>query len=157
MEISPFCWLKCSQNYSLTQLLRNLYWSGNEDGIHFNHTAIHLRNISSNLKKELKLPDLSFSLAIVVTLELCGRIVVNLWVYFSVRNCDFFLCFAPFFPPGFIVLTSLFPLFNVTGEFYRFLERRWAKPFLTLTCWKQLKPKSPHRVPHSGCSFNALP
>ena len=27
----------------------------------------------------------------------------------------------------------------------------------TLDCWKQLYPKSPHRVPHSGCSFSALP
>ena len=27
----------------------------------------------------------------------------------------------------------------------------------TLDCWKQLSPKSPHRLPHSGCSFSALP
>lgn len=27
----------------------------------------------------------------------------------------------------------------------------------TLDCWKQFNPKSPHRLPHSGCSFSALP
>ena len=34
----------------------------------------------------------------------------------SVRTCELFLCFVPFVFLGFIVLTSLFSLFYVTGE-----------------------------------------
>ena len=45
------------------------------------------------------------------------------WVYLGVRTCELFLCFAPFVFLGFIVLTSLFSLFYVTGEFNRFLHR----------------------------------
>ena len=41
----------------------------------------------------------------------------------GVRTCELFLCFAPFVFLGSIVLTSLFPLFYVTREFYRFLHR----------------------------------
>ena len=42
------------------------------------------------------------------------------WAYLGVRTCELFLCFVPFFFLGFIVLTSLFSLFYVTGEFNRF-------------------------------------
>ena len=38
-------------------------------------------------------------------------------VYFGVRTCELFLCFAPFVFLRSIVLTSLFPLFYVTCEF----------------------------------------
>ena len=44
-------------------------------------------------------------------------------VYLGVRTCELFLCFVPFVFLGFIVLTSLFSLFYVTGEFNRFLHR----------------------------------
>ena len=45
------------------------------------------------------------------------------WVYLVVRTCELFLCFVPFVFQGFIVLTSLFSLLYVTGEFNRFLHR----------------------------------
>ena len=48
------------------------------------------------------------------------------WVYFVVRTCELFLCFAAFVFLGFIVLTSLFSLFDVTCECNRFLHRGWA-------------------------------
>ena len=44
-------------------------------------------------------------------------------VYLGVRTCELFLCFVTFVFLGFIVLTSLFSLFYVTGEFNRFLHR----------------------------------
>ena len=47
----------------------------------------------------------------------------SLWVYLGFRTCELFLCFVPFVFLGFIVLTSLFSLFYVTGEFNRFLHR----------------------------------
>ena len=47
-------------------------------------------------------------------------------VYLGVRTCELFHCFVPFVFLGFIVLTSLFYLFYVTGELNRFLHRGWA-------------------------------
>ena len=47
-------------------------------------------------------------------------------VYLGVRTCELFLCFVLFVFLGFIVLTSLFSLFHVIGEFNRFLHRGWA-------------------------------
>ena len=45
-------------------------------------------------------------------------------VYLGVRTCELFLCFVPFVFLGFILLTSLYSLFYVTGdEFNRFLYR----------------------------------
>ena len=44
-------------------------------------------------------------------------------VYLGVRTCELFHCFVPFVFLGFIVLTSLFYLFYVTGELNRFLHR----------------------------------
>ena len=44
-------------------------------------------------------------------------------VYLGVRTCELFLCFVPFVFLGFVVVTSLFSLFYVTGEFNRFLHR----------------------------------
>ena len=40
----------------------------------------------------------------------------------GVGTCEHFLCFVPFVFLAFIVLTSLFSLFYVTGEFNRFLH-----------------------------------
>ena len=51
------------------------------------------------------------------------RSSLHVWVYLGVRTCELFLCFVPFVFLGFIVLTSLFSLFYVTGEFNRFLHR----------------------------------
>ena len=42
---------------------------------------------------------------------------------FTLVTCELFLCFVPFVFLGFIVLTSLFSLFYVTGGFNRFLHR----------------------------------
>ena len=53
-------------------------------------------------------------------------ILQQLGVYLGVRTCELFLCLIPFVFLGFIVLTSLFSLFYVTGEFNRFLHRGWA-------------------------------
>ena len=47
----------------------------------------------------------------------------NYRVYLGVRTCELFLCFVPFVFLYFIVLTSLFSLCYVTGEFNRFLHR----------------------------------
>ena len=41
----------------------------------------------------------------------------------GVRTCELFLCFVATVRVRAIVLTSLFSLFYVTGEFYRFLHR----------------------------------
>ena len=41
----------------------------------------------------------------------------------GVRTCELFLCFAPFVFLGSIASTSLFPLFYVTREFFRFLQQ----------------------------------
>ena len=43
-------------------------------------------------------------------------------VYLSVGTCELFLCFAPFVFLVSMVLTSLFSLFYVNCEFYRFLH-----------------------------------
>ena len=50
---------------------------------------------------------------------------VRIRVYLGVRTCELFLCFVPFVFLDFIVLTSLFSLLYVTGEFNRFLHRAW--------------------------------
>ena len=47
----------------------------------------------------------------------------EIWVYLGVRTCELFLCFVRFVFLGIFVLTSLFSLFYVTGEFNRFLHR----------------------------------
>ena len=48
---------------------------------------------------------------------------MDIGVYLGVRTCELFICFVPFVFLGFIVLTCLFSLFYVTGEFNRFLHR----------------------------------
>ena len=45
------------------------------------------------------------------------------WVYLGERTCELFLCFGAIVRVRAIMLTSLFSLFYVTGEFYRFLHR----------------------------------
>ena len=50
-------------------------------------------------------------------LMLCFR------VYLGVRTCELFLCFVAIVRVRAIMLTSLFCLFYVTGEFHRFLHR----------------------------------
>ena len=55
-------------------------------------------------------------------------------VYLGVRTCKLFLCFVPFVFLGFIVLTSFFSLFYVTGEFNRFLRRGWAPNSFSFFC-----------------------
>ena len=44
------------------------------------------------------------------------------WVSLGVRTCELFLCFAAIVRVRAFVLTSLFSLFYVTGEFHRFLH-----------------------------------
>ena len=44
-------------------------------------------------------------------------------VYLGVRTCEFFLCFIAIVRVRAIMLTSLFFLFYVTGEFHKFLHR----------------------------------
>ena len=44
-------------------------------------------------------------------------------VSLGVRTCELFLCFVTIVRVRAIVLTSLFSLFYVTGEFHRFLHR----------------------------------
>ena len=51
-------------------------------------------------------------------------------VYLSVGTCELFLCFAPFVFLVSMVLTSLFSLFYVNCEFYRFLHSGWATFYL---------------------------
>ena len=43
-------------------------------------------------------------------------------VYLGVRTCELFLCFVVIVRVRDIMLTSLFSLFYVTGEFHRFLH-----------------------------------
>ena len=45
------------------------------------------------------------------------------WVYLGVKTCEVFLCFVAIVRVRFIMLASLFSLFYVTGERYRFLHR----------------------------------
>ena len=54
------------------------------------------------------------------------------WVYLVVRTCELFLCFVAIVRVRAIMLTSLFSLFYVTGEFHRFLHRGRALGFLNL-------------------------
>ena len=56
----------------------------------------------------------------------------NYWVYLGVRTCELFLCFVAIVRVRAIMLTSLFSLFYVTGEFHRFLHRGRAELFLSL-------------------------
>ena len=51
----------------------------------------------------------------------------NFGVYLGVRTCELFLCFVAIVRVRAIMLTSLFSLFYVTGEFHRFLHRDRAK------------------------------
>ena len=44
-------------------------------------------------------------------------------VYLGVRTCELFLCFVAIVRVRAIMLTSLFSLFYVTGEFHKFLHR----------------------------------
>ena len=50
-----------------------------------------------------------------------------IWVYLGVRTCELFLCFVAIVRVRAIMLTSLFSLFYVTGEFHRFLHRGRAR------------------------------
>ena len=60
-------------------------------------------------------------------------------VYLGVRTCEIFLCFVPFIFLGFIVLTSLFSLFYVTGVFsHRVLHRGWADRSGSVVRWSWL-------------------
>ena len=51
----------------------------------------------------------------------------NFGVYLGVRTCELFLCFVATVRVRAIMLTSLFSLFYVTGEFHRFLHRGRVK------------------------------
>ena len=55
----------------------------------------------------------------------------KLGVSFGVRTCELFLCFVVIVRVRVIILTSLFSLFYVTGEFHRFLHRgrAWFRLF----------------------------
>ena len=59
-------------------------------------------------------------------LKLCQK----LWVYLGVRTCELFFVLSLLLGLGSIMLTSLFSLFHVTGEFHRFLHRGRAKIML---------------------------
>ena len=48
---------------------------------------------------------------------------VDFGVYLGVRTCELFLCFVAIVRVRAIMLTSLFSLFYVSGEFHRFLHR----------------------------------
>ena len=48
-------------------------------------------------------------------------------VSLGVRTCELFLCFVAIVRVRAIVLTSLFSLFYVTGEFHRFIHRGRAE------------------------------
>ena len=52
-------------------------------------------------------------------------------VYLGVRTCELFLCFVAIVRVRAIMLTSLFSVFYVTGEFHRFLHR--GRAYFTLT------------------------
>ena len=45
------------------------------------------------------------------------------WGSLGVRTCELFLCFVAIVRVRAIVLTPLFSLFYVTGEFHRFLHQ----------------------------------
>ena len=44
-------------------------------------------------------------------------------VYLGVKTCEVFLCFVAIVRVRYIMMTSLFSLFYVTGERHRFLHR----------------------------------
>ena len=44
------------------------------------------------------------------------------WVYLGVKTCEVFLCLVAIVKVKFIMLTSLFSFFYVTGECHRFLH-----------------------------------
>ena len=50
-------------------------------------------------------------------------------VYLGVSTCELFLCFVALLGLGSIMLTSLFSLFYITGEFHIFLQRGRAPTF----------------------------
>ena len=54
-------------------------------------------------------------------------LLMNFRVSLGVRTCELFLCFVAIVRVRAIVLTSLFSLFYVTGEFHRFLHRGRAE------------------------------
>ena len=58
-------------------------------------------------------------------LHLFRKIGVSL----GVRTCELFLCFVVIVRVRAIMLTSLFSLFYVTGEFHRFLHRGRAENY----------------------------
>ena len=57
----------------------------------------------------------------------------ELGVSLGVRTCELFLCFVVIVRVRAIMLTSLFSLFYVTGEFHRFLHRGRAHTSLDST------------------------
>ena len=56
-------------------------------------------------------------------LPVVSAVCITIWVYLGVRTCELFLCFVAIVRVRVIMLTSLFSLFYVTGEFLRFLHR----------------------------------
>ena len=48
---------------------------------------------------------------------------LDFWVYLGVNTCEVFLCLVAIVKVRFIMLTSLFSFFYVTGECHRFLHR----------------------------------
>ena len=53
----------------------------------------------------------------------CWLLLLLNGVYLGVRTCELFLCFVAIVRVRAIMLTSLFSLFYITGEFHRFLHR----------------------------------
>ena len=49
--------------------------------------------------------------------------LAQIWVYLGVKTCEVFLCLVAIVKVRFIMLTSLFSFFYVTGECHRFLHR----------------------------------
>ena len=89
-----------------------------------------------------RLPDWS-STCVSVTEKAYTRVFMLLpsflRVYLSVRTCELFLCFVAIVSVRSIMLTSLFSLFYVTGEFHRFLHR--GRALLAEKPWTSAKKR----------------
>ena len=70
-----------------------------------------------------------FETAFAIALEF-SKYFQKFWVSLGVRTSELFLCFVAIVRVRAIVLTSLFSLFYVTGEFHRFLHRGRAEVFV---------------------------
>ena len=81
---------------------------------------------------------------------------IYLRVYLGVKGCEAYLCFVAIVRVRSIMVTSLFSLFYVTSECYRFLHREWANIQFCVSVWNLFRTHPLSRLPTSLSRYDNL-